>query len=200
LHEERSKRQALEQEMSLLRQQQAAVSPQAPIQQPQQEQAAALRKEIDELWDSDPKKAVQAEIMVALDWRDRVDASMDVEADSLASKYSDFGQYRSAAQGYIRGLPLEQRSKPGIMELAYFVVRGQNVDTLMESQRNDLIQQYQNGELAASLTQAPAGTVTPAPVAGTVLTEDQSKAAAMMGLSPEDYASAMQQPAPAAGA
>jgi len=192
LHEERTKRQALEAEIAQLK----AHNIQQQPAQPQQQTASpdAIRKEIDNLWDTDPKKAVQAEIMVALDWRDRIDSSMDQEADNLAQKYTDFNDYRSAAQGYVRSLPLDQRSKPGIMELAYYVVRGQNVDSIMERQRNDLIQRYQSGELAASLASSPSGTVTPAPQQGIQLTEDQLKAASMMNLSPEDYASAMVQP------
>ena len=192
LHEERTKRQALEAEIATLKTQSPAAAPVQPQAQPQQD---ALRKEIDQLWDSDPKKAVQAEIMVAMNWRDQVDSNMDVEADALATKYTDFSQYRLAAQGYVRSLPLDQRSKPGIMVLAYMVVRGQNVDTIMEQQKNDLIQKYQSGELAASLAAAPAGTVTPAPTTGIQLNEDQLRAANMMGISPEDYAGSIVQPA-----
>jgi hypothetical protein len=192
LHEERTKRQSLEAEIAQLKATQVQTQQASPA--PTQASPDAIRQEIDNLWDTDPKKAVQAEIMVAMDWRDRIDNTMDVEAQNLAAKYADFDQYRSAAQGYVRSLPLDQRSKPGIMELAYYVVRGQNVDTIMEQQKNELIQKYQSGELAASLATSPAGTVTPAPAQGIQLNEDQLKAANMMGLTPEAYASAIIQP------
>lgn len=195
LHEERTKRQDLEAEIAQLKQNVAGIQ-QQPQQQQQQQQIDPneVRKQIDELWDSDPKKAVQAEIMVALDWRDRVDASMDNEADGLSQKYADFGNYRTQAQQYIRSLPLEQRARPGVMELAYFIVRGQNVDTLIEQQKNDLYQKFQAGEIAGQTVSVPPGSYVPPPPTGqVVLTEDQLKVASMMNLTPEAYASAIKQ-------
>jgi hypothetical protein len=197
LHEERTKRQELEAEMQMLKQNAATMQTQHVQPQQQQQQQIdpqQIRKEIDELWDNDPKKAVQAEIMVALDWRDRVDASMDSEADGLSQKYADFGNYRTQAQQYIRSLPLEQRARPGVMELAYFIVRGQNVDTLIEQQKNELYQKFQAGEIAGQSVNIPAGSyVPPSPTGQVVLSEDQLKVANMMNLTPEAYASAIQQ-------
>lgn len=196
LHEERTKRQELESEIAQLKQNVAGIQQnQAAPQAPQQPQADPneVRKQIEELWETDPKKAVQAEIMVALDWRDRMDATMDREADSLSGKYADFNNYRTQAQNYIRSLPLEQRAKHGVMELAYFIVRGQNVDSIVEQQKNELYQKFQAGEIAGNTVNIPPGSYAPTPATGQVqLNEDQLKVASMMNLTPEAYASAIQ--------
>lgn len=201
LHEERAKRQEestkrqeLEAELSKLKTQQQSYSqPQQVSQQPtQQPSYDQIRKEIDDLWDSDPKKAVQAEILVALDWRDRLDANVDLEADSLSRKYGDFGTYRTQAQAYVRSLPLQERAKPGILELSYLIVRGQNVDKIIEQQKNDLYAKFQSGELQANMANIPPGSYTPAPSSGGVtLNDEQLKVAAMMNLTPDQYASAI---------
>lgn len=191
LHEERTKRQTLETEVQQLRD---MVQQRGYQQQAQQEaQPNQMQKEIEQLWDTDPRKAVQAEIMVAMNWRDSVEANLSAQATDLSGKYTDFNTYRSQAETYVRSLPLDQRSDPRVMEVAYLVVRGQNVDQIMETQKNELYQKFQSGEFAGT-TPAP-GTFT-APVAtGTVqLSQDQMNAATAMGLTPEAYASAIQVP------
>jgi hypothetical protein len=192
LHEERTKRQTLEQEVQQLRDMVTQRGYQQP-QQPQQPQQNQMQQEIEQLWDTDPRKAVQAEIMVAMNWRDSVEANLSAQASELAGKYSDFNTYRNQAETYVRSLPLDQRSDPRVMEVAYLVVRGQNVDTIIEQQKNDLYQKFQSGEFVGTAPQP--GTFTAPPTTGTVqLTQDQLNAATAMGLSPEDYASAIQSP------
>jgi len=190
LHEERSKRQALETEVQQMRD---MVTQRGYQQQAQQEaQPNQMQKEIEQLWDTDPRKAVQAEIMVAMNWRDSVEANLSAQANELSGKYTDFNTYRNQAETYVRSLPLDQRSDPRVMEVAYLVVRGQNVDTIMEQQKNDLYQKFQSGEFVGTVPSP--GTFTAPPTTGTVqLTQDQLNAAKAMGLTPEAYGSAMQE-------
>jgi len=191
LHEERTKRQALETEMTQLRD---MVTQRGYQQQATQEaQPNQMQKEIEQLWDTDPRKAVQAEIMVAMNWRDSVEANLSSQASELSGKYTDFNTYRNQAETYVRSLPLDQRSDPRVMEVAYLVVRGQNVDSIMEKQKNDLYQQFQKGEFVGT-TPAPGTFTAPAATGAIPLTQDQINAATAMGMTPEDYAGQIQAP------
>lgn len=186
LQEERSKRQALEAEVAELKRMvsQPNVQPMAPQQQ------FDPRAELEKLWENDPKKAVQVEIMYAMDWRDRVDASLEIQADQMSRKYPDFNSYRSTALGQVRSLPLNQRGAPGILEAAYFMVRGQNADTLIQQRENELLEKYRRGEItAAGLATPPGSFSSPTPVQGVQLSEEQRRVAEAMGMTPEGYAS-----------
>lgn len=189
LQEERSRRQALEAELAQLRQQSAQPQYQQQPQQMAQPQYD-VRAELDKLWENDPKKAVQTEILYAMEWRDHVDAGLNSQADQLASKYPDFNNFRSAAMNQVRSLPLNQRSNPGILEAAYWMTRGQNVDQLLQQRESELMDKYRRGEITAAQLSQPAGMFTaPAPMGGVTLTVDQIKVAEAMGLTPEGYAS-----------
>jgi hypothetical protein len=201
LQEERSRRQALEAEVeNLKRLVQPGNQPQQPVVVPgQQPLQADPRVELEKLWDTDPRKAVQVEIMYAMDWRDRVDASLNVQADQLAARFSDFNNYRSTTLGYIRSLPAHQRTQPGILEAAYHMVRGQNVDMLLQQRENELMDKYRRGEITMAQAAAPgAGSFSaPAIQTGTVqLTQEQINVANAMGLTPDQYASQIKLPPP----
>ena len=192
LQEERTKRQQLESEVAELRR--MVTSPQ--YQQPQvQQQQVDPREELNKLWETDPRKAVQVEIMYAMDWRDRIDASLEVQADQLSRKYSDFNNYRSTTLGYIRNLPLNQRGQQGILEAAYYMVRGQNVDQLVQQREAELLDKYRRGEISAAQLSSPPGSFSaPAPTGGISLTAEQLAVADAMGLTPEGYASQIRTP------
>ena len=193
LQEERSKRQAMEAEVTQLRQIVAGQAPAAPQQQPTMPQSPMGQPqmaELDQLWDSDPRKAVEQTIAMYGDWRDRIDAGLEIQATQMEQKYADFKNYRGGAMAYVRSLPTNQRSQPGVLEMAYYITRGQNVDTILKQQEADMYQKFQAGQLAGSIGQ-PAGTYTqPAVPANTVtLNDEQLRVADAMGLSPEQYAS-----------
>jgi len=134
------------------------------------------------------------EIMYAMDWRDRIDSSLEVQADQLARKYPDFNNHRSTALGQVRGLSLNQRGSAGVLEAAYFMVRGQNVDSLLKQRETELLEKYRRGEISAQGFATPPGAFTSAaPIEQTQLTQEQSDVAAAMGLTPEQYASAIKQ-------
>ena len=193
LMEERNKRQALEAEVALMKQQVQQPS-QGSFQNQPQPPMNQLALEVEKLWDTDPRKAVQAEMMLAMDWYDRTNNSIDQQADILAGKYSDFNQWRSTATRYARSLPLNQRGQPGVLEMAYFIVRGQNVDDLLKKQNEDLMQKFQTGELAGMVSTPPGATGAPAPHQGIQLTEEQRTAAAAMGVSEEEYSKYIKSP------
>jgi len=185
LMEERSKRQALEAEVALMKQQMMpGQQQQQSFQQPPVNQIA---QEIDKLWDTDPRKGVQAEIMLAMDWYDRTNNSIDQQADILAGKYGDFNTWRSNATRYVRALPLQQRSQPGVLEMAYFIVRGQNVDDLLKRQNDDLMAKFQTGELASMVSPTPGAVGSPTPRSVVQLNEEQRAAAMAMGVPEEEY-------------
>ena len=198
LQEERSRRQALESELSQLRNQlntmqqaQPQFQPQPQAQQPNPSQA---KEELERLWEDDPRKAVQVEIMYAMDWRDRIDANLEVQADQLSRKYPDFNNFRSVALGQVRNLPLNARGGPGVLEAAYFMVRGQNADSIIQQREQELLEKYRRGELnAAGFATPPGSYSTPPPQESTPLTQEQLNVAAAMGLTPEQYQSAMVQ-------
>ena len=194
LQQERDRRQGLERELENLRR--------APQQQPPVQQAYVPiaqvdpAKELAQLWDTDPRKAVQVEIMYAMDWRDRVESNLNVQADQLAAKYPDFNNYRSQALGYVRTLPAHQRGAPGIIEASYQMLRGQTADSVWQQREAELLAKFQRGEFTAQQLQQPAGGYSAPPVqAGQVTLSDQQLAAArMMKMSPEDYAKNIKMP------
>ncbi len=195
LHEERDKRQALEAEIAGLKQQ-AQQSQQQQFQQPQQMPNQVDPKvELDALWEEDPKKAVRVEIMYAMDWRDRVDSGLEQQADALSRQYPDFNNYRSTALGQVRSLPLNQRGGQGILEAAYFMVRGQNTDKIVKDQEAELLEKYRRGEMSAQGLATPPGSFsTPTPTPGTPATQEQINVAEAMGMSIEDYMGAQKVP------
>jgi hypothetical protein len=140
---------------------------------------AQLNQQLEHLWETDPRKAVQTEILAAMNWYDRINADVDSQEDQVASKYPDFNNYRSEVRGYIRQMPPDQRGKPGVVELAYYAVRGQKVDQLIEANTRELLRKIQAGEAVQGLG---GGTFSAPPVQPGVVTltpEQQAVARAM---------------------
>ena len=189
LMEEREKRQALQTELENLKttvtqiqqRQQAPSIPAAPLQSQED-----LRVKMDKLWQEDPRKAVQMEISMATQWSDNVNAQVDSEASTLAGKYKDFNDYRDTAMRYVRALPLDQRARPGIVEMAYLVTRGQNVDHIIETQRAALQAQFLANPAAFQMP-AGASAGSQAPAGGPQATEAQIRAAGAMKIPIEQY-------------
>lgn len=184
LMEERDRRQALQTELEQLRALQQRQQP-APGFQQQPVQAPNIKEEMDKLWQNDPRAAVERTVMLAAQWQDNINAQVDGEAAGLAGKYKDFNDYRDTAMRYVRALPLDQRARPGIVEMAYLVTRGQNVDQIIEAQRQAMQAQFINNP-AAFQTPVGAGGLPPAP-GGVQATEAQIRAAGAMHVPIEDY-------------
>ena len=197
LHEERQKRQEMQAQLDAMKK---VMSNNVlfdmngnPVMQQQQQQAPQqnYQQEMEKLWESDPRKAVQAEIYQAMAWRDRVDADVEGQASEVANKYPDFNNVRPEVMNYIRTMPLEQRSKPGIIEAAYYFIRGQRVDNIVAQKQKEMEAEYfrkfQAGELASML---PPGSMSApsSPQGAVTLTPDQKNAAAAMRIPEAEYA------------
>ena len=193
--EEQTRSQNLEQEIADLKRTVAESQYQQQVQPQQQQQQVDPKAELEALWEEDPKKAVRVEIMYAMDWRDRVESGLESEADALARKFPDFNTYRSTALGQVRSLPLNQRGGQGILEAAYFMVRGQNTDKIVKDQEADLLEKYRRGEITAQGLATPPGSYgSPAPVQGATATDEQMRVAEVMGMTVEDYMANQQVP------
>jgi len=194
LHEERGKRQQLQSELDGLKatvDQLRASPPQQtqPSQQPQQS-GGYTPEQIEKLWEEDPKQAVRAEMYTAFTWYDQVNAQLDFQADQLAVKYPDFGNFRSATMNYMRSMPLAQRN-PAQLEQAYFMVRGQQFDTVLKAREAELMARFNAPANFQSPTSGAFGPGGGAPAGTVTLTPEQVNAAAAMGMSPEEYASGL---------
>jgi len=198
LQEERDKRQTLQSEVENLKvfvqQMQHQQPPQqaAPPQygggyqqQPIQAPAAQPQHQIDQLWEQSPKRAVQAEIMAAMNWYDSVNAGVDRQEAVIGEKFKDFSNYREPVRQYLRTIPMQQRMVPGVVEAAYYFVKGQNADKLVQTNQAELIEKIKRGEAVQGFD---AGQPPSTPLPQTkVPTEEQKKVATAMGLSVEDY-------------
>ena len=202
LHEERDRRQSLQAELDALRKIAGnnvlfdmngnPVSYQSPTPQgaPQQQQDnGAFQKNLDQAWEEDPRKAVEMTIGAALQWRDDLEAQVDTQEMVAASKHEDFDSYRTDVRKYLRALPMNQRGNPGVVEMAYFVVKGQKSGNVYTKAQAEILEKIRKGEQVAGLN--PGTVSNPAVNKGVQLNEDQLKVASMMGLSPEQYKSAM---------
>lgn len=190
LQEERERRQSLQADLEALKAQVGRIQQQSPQQQyqqqPQQPQVD-FQAELNRLWETDPRKAVQQEILLAAQWQDNIAAQVDQESEALAGRYKDFNNFRGEAMRYVRSLPLEQRARPGIVEMAYMLARGQGVDQIVEQQRLQLQQQFQQNPAAFQMPTGSGATPPPSNSGPVGLTEEQMKVARAMGLSPEGY-------------
>lgn len=202
LHEERDKRQAAQAKLDLItqslgltfdangqpilpqQQQQQAVTPDTNINQSQ------FAQELEKMWEEDPRKAVQMEMNAALTWYDSVSAGVEDQREEAREKHKDYTTYAKKVNTYIRRLPPAQRSQPGIVEMAYWLVKGQDIDGVLANQQQ---QQAIRVAAAGAATGMPTGTASgsAAPAGAIVLTPDQVRIAEAMNLTPEAYAAGM---------
>lgn len=196
LHEEREKRQALQAETQALKEQlqylQNMVGHQQPSAgnqygnvYPQQPPVNSGNDQINQLWETDPRRAVQAELMMGLQWYDQVNSHLDMQEESVAAKHPDFDKFRSEVRRYVRSLPATERAKPGVVELAYYACRGQKVDDIIQARQQELLDKIKRGESVQGFDYQGASSP-PQPKQGK-LNEDQKKVAAAMGVSEEEY-------------
>ena len=162
--------------------------PAAPSQLPTAgDNVANVGHKLEALWDEDPRKAMQTELMMAINWYDSTNTEVDVQSDAAATKYTDFDQYRTQINKYLRGLPVTERSRPGMVESAYFFIKGKGADALLTKKEEELRGRYAAG---VGATGFPGGTTTVATSGGqnVQLTADELKVAEAMGITPEQYA------------
>ena len=150
-------------------------------QQPQNHQHAQM----DQLWEENPRRAMQTEISMALNWYDRTNASLDIQEEQVASKHTDFESYRGPVRQYLRTLAPEQRTKQGIVEMAYYLAKGQKTDDLVNMSKEQLIQKIKAGEDVQGFTQGAGAAPQPAPASRP--TQDQINTARAMGQDVDEY-------------
>ena len=195
LHEERDKRQATQAKLEAITRQfgitfDADGSPIMPQQQQQQPVESdthvnSFVAELEKTWEDDPRKAVQMEINAALTWYDNVSAQVDNQIENARSTHKDFNTYAADVSKYIRMLPPAQRSTPGIVENAYWLVKGQKIDTVIASNQQ---QQQQRIQQAGAASGMGGGTMSGQSSVPNQLTAEQKAVADAMGLTPEAYA------------
>lgn len=196
LQEEREKRQQIEAKLSQLTQlfegqiaYDAAGNviprgqPAAPA-NPQQQEWSNVRQQLDLLWENDPRKAVQSELTLALQWYDGVNNSIEAEMDKVSEKYKDFQNFRGQVRNYLRMLPIDQRAKPGIVEAAYYLQKGQNFDSVLDRERKLMEERIKAGESVQGV--GGGYSYTPASE-GRRWTQDEVNVARMYGQTPEEY-------------
>lgn len=191
LHEEREKRQAMNTELEALRAQLSAASvqntPQAAPVQTYEESAPNTRalEELDYLWRENPRAAMQKELMLAMTWRDQVEENVSTQMANMAATHKDFNTYRDEVQKQLRRLPIEQRTKPGVIEAAFYMVRGKQAESLGKTEAEKALNKYKAGEgISGSVPGASSGGGTPN---STGLSIEEKSAAAALGISEQEY-------------
>jgi len=195
LHEERDRRQSLQAELDALKQiagnnmlfdingkpVSVAPTPQG-VQQPQSDE---FQKNLDKAWEDDPRQAVEMTIGAALQWRDDIDAKVDYQVADASTKFADFNDYHGDVRKYIRALPMNQRANPGVVDMAYFVVKGQKSGNVYSKAQADMLEKIRRGEVVSGLN--PGMVSAPAVNKGVQLSQDQLNVASAMGMTPEQY-------------
>jgi len=185
LQESREQIKSLRAELDMVRAgpQQYGMPQQQQYQAPPQEN---YQQQLENLWDEDPRKAMQAEVMMALNWYDASNAAVDKQEETLASKYTDFNNYRGQIRSYLRGIPVAERTKPGMVESAYYFVKGQSTDDILKQREEELMKKYHAGGMAGGLRYGATSASTSAADPSTASME-QKMQADKMGMSIEDY-------------
>ena len=192
LHESREREKLLKEEVDSLKVSMGGYDPYAqppgygqPAPAPAAQPQSNVRQQMDELWETNPKQAMQTEINMALNWYDGVNAALDGQEADFAAKHTDFDKYRPEVRKYLRSLPLHQRQNPQIVQAAYFYVKGQKVDDLINLSKEDLIAKIRAGESVQGLNYT---TSTPPAATGKKQpTSDQAKVADAMGMTIDEY-------------
>lgn len=199
LHEERDKRQTLSAELEALKTQMATITAAGQNNAGQGQQtvvdnnnnANEFHSNLDNMWRDDPRKAMQTELMMAINWRDKVDNGVELQVEDAAGKFKDFSTHQTEVRKFLRNLTVEQRSKPGLVDAAYYMVKGRNADVFAKTEAERLLQKSQQADGTQTIqTGASSGGGDNTNNAGT-LTVDQKNAAAAMGVSEDEYAKYM---------
>ena len=192
LHEEREKFKGLRDEFDSFKQNMAAMQFQQPTPtqypQPQPQANPTLadnnNQALAEMWETDPRKGMQTEMNMMLNWYDEQNIALDDQMDEASNKFTDFATYRNDIRKYLRLVKPGQRNVPGVVETAYFLAKGQKADANVQTAQEAMAAKIRAGEAVQGITGASSGTQVVSPEQ---LTQQQANAAAAMGLTPEQY-------------
>jgi hypothetical protein len=144
-----------------------------------------IARQVEEMWEKDPKQAVRAEIFMAINYYDQQSAQLDLQRDAARTRYPDFSKWESEVNGYIRRLPLQQRTQQGMIDMAYKYVKGDKIDQILQMERAELARKYAAGEMAQGLGPGTAPAFTPQ--AGVTVTDQERAVAQAMGMTIDEY-------------
>lgn len=183
LHEAREQIKGLREELQTYKAAHQVTQYAQPVQQQQafQDVGAQLEK----MWEEDPRKAMQAEITMALQWYDSSNAEVDQQEEVASKRYADFDKYRGQIRKYLRSVPVSERIKPGMVESAFHFVKGMDVDNIIKAREEELLAKYRAGEMASGVTTAGASGTSAG--TGVKYTVDELKAAQAMNMPIEQY-------------
>ena len=197
LHDERNRRQALEAKIKQMESvfgdqitydSAGNLIPKQPQQPQQPVQQQNWQAELDRLWQEDPRKAMQQEMGATIQWYDQVNTAVETQMDELSAKHPDFQTYRGHVRGYLRKLPVDQRARPGIVEAAYFLHKGQNLDKVLEEERRRANERYSSGEAIQGINGGSGNSYAGDAGAGARrYSQDEINVAKMYGKTPEAY-------------
>jgi len=143
-----------------------------------------MAQQAEALWADDPMRATAWMVEQGIQNYDGVQRMVDLQKANTMSKYPDYATYATEIDNYVRALPPAQRGQQGIVDMAYFLVKGQKVDTITQQANNELLERIKRGEAVGGVR----GTYTaPVNTDDSPLTADENKAAMVMGLTPEEY-------------
>lgn len=144
------------------------------------------RQEIDRLWEEDPRRAMQAELSMAFNYYDQANASVENQEAQVEAKYKDFNSFRTEVKRYLRGVPIDSRTKPGVVEAAYFLVKGQKTDDLINLSKEEIIAKIKAGEFVQGITGTGGASIPSSPNLVRP-TDEQARAADAMGMAVDEY-------------
>jgi len=156
--------------------------PAQSFQQPQQN----LMQQAAQLWEQDPMQATAWMIENGIQHYDGMQRAVDGQKAQAMGKYKDYPTYATEIDNYVRALPPAQRTQPGIVDMAYYLVKGQKVEALTQQAQQEVLSKIQKGEQVQGLQ----GTYTPSAQATSddePLSQQEQAAAMVMGVKPEDY-------------
>jgi len=144
----------------------------------------SMQQQAEQMWEDDPVKATAWMVEAGIQNYDSVQRIVDHQKAQVMAKYKDYANYATDIDNYVRALPPSQRAQQGIIDMAYFLVKGQKVDNLTQQAQKDLLDKMRRGESVEGVR----GTYTaPVNTENQTLTPEEQNAAMAMGLKPEEY-------------
>jgi hypothetical protein len=186
LMKEREQRQSMQAEVEALKSTVASLANRSSAPSAPAPSQPDVRAQLEDMWREDPRKAMQMEMSLAMQWRDQVDVTVESAMSNAASKYADFGNYQNEVKHYLRQLPLEQRASPGVVDAAYYMVKGSKADELIKAGIESGLKKLNGAEYSSGISGGSSGGGQGQPNT-TILNADQKQIASAMGMSDEDY-------------
>ena len=158
-----------------------------PVSQPSPNTQAPAQY-MDKLWENtDPETRMATERTIAsgFEWYDNVNRRLNTQKNLLrrdSTSGKQFAELEAEVDSYLDKVPIQDRAKNGIVQVAFNMVRGKHFDELVKRAAEGNAKSAKNKEslqTPGSSAQAPSGSLK--------ITEQERVVAGKMGISPEDY-------------